>query len=248
MEIIQRIGDEMVSSENYFPMPNTPQYTQRFGEGGFSLGQTGGGGSGFLGFLEASQPIAAIGGSLLQAALTPTGQRQFTRFTAADDADFAKGRVASKRAADAYAKDIRKMGAQRMNALRKDLDIQLQEAKKVGRQIGRDISSGFDAQANAANQRMLSSGLSNTTVASGMNALVNRERGNALSRFAGQQASYISGILGQRASALAAERNFLDSQLSPIMGSDFSLRNMRAQRMGMSGTTSQEGYGSALGL
>ena len=238
----------MVSSENYFPMPNTPQYTQRFGEGGFSLGQSAGGGSGVLGFMSAMGPLAELGGSLLQAAITPTGQRQFTRFTAEDDADFTRGRVASKRAADAYAKDLRKMGAQRMNALRKDLDLQLQEAKQVGRQIGRDIASGFDAQAGAANQRMLSSGLSNTTVSAGMNALVNRERGNALSRFAGQQASYISGILGQRASALAAERNFLDSQLSPIIGSDFALRNMRAQRMGTSGTTSQEGYGSALGL
>lgn len=238
----------MVSSENYFPLPGSPQYTQRFGQQGFSLGQTASGGTGLLGFLQASEPLAALGGSFLQAAFTPTSQRTFTRFTAQDDADFLRGRVSSRRAAEDYAKDIRKMGAQRMTALRKDLDLQLQEAKQVGRQVGRDIASGFDAQAGAVNQRLLSSGLSNTTVSAGMNALVNRERGNALSRFAGQQASYISGILGQRASALAAERNFLDSQLSPIMGSDFALRNMRAQRMGMSGTTSQEGYGSALGL
>jgi len=186
----------------------------------------------FADFGEGIAPFTALAGDIFGLMARPSEQTRFTRFTEEDRAAMEGGARMTESAGRDYIKSLRSMGAQRMSALRSDLDLQLSEAGKVGQQIARDINKSYDAQLGATGQRMISSGLSNTTVASGMDSLVNRERSNALSRFAGSQAQYISSILGQRAAALAAERNFLDTQVAGIEAVPFQIRAAYAQRQG----------------
>lgn len=121
------------------------------------------------------------------------------------------------------------LGAQRYSALESDLNRQMEEARKIGRNTFSEINRSYDALGGRTNQGLVSSGLFNSTVASGARALVNRERSRALSNAGSQQASLLTGLLGQRASMLAGERASLDNTLANSYLADFNLRNQMAR-------------------
>ena len=96
------------------------------------------------------------------------------------------------------------INAQRMQDFRQGTEDQLAAVRGLERQAAQDINRSYDAMSNRAAGQAIGSGLGNTTVAPGMRALVERERGAALSRNANAQAALLSGILGQRAAGLDA--------------------------------------------
>jgi hypothetical protein len=228
MEIIQRIGDEMVA-ENLMD------------SAGYQLGATSpsGGGSGFFGKIiggarsaaQSLSPWADLIGTGLQVLTYNPDSKSYVDFDATARRNFKEGTRLSDAASKSLRDSLSRMGAQRYQALVSDYDQQLAEARKIGSQTMRDISQSYDAQAGRVGQGLISSGLYNTTVAPGLNALVNRERSAALSRAGSQQASLMTGLLGQRASALAGERSALDAALSGILGQDYSIRATLAQRL-----------------
>jgi hypothetical protein len=194
---------------------------------------------------EALNPWDSIVSSGIQLLTSNPNQMTFTDFDARSRRNFEQGTALSDRASEDIRSQLAAMGAQRYRALEADYDRQLQSARDIGDQAIRDISSSYDAKMGGARQGLVSSGLFNTTVAPGVGALVNRERANAISRARSQQAAMFTGLLGQRASALAGERTALDSALSGILGQDYAIRNMLAQRLATP-TQRTEGYGSIL--
>jgi len=124
---------------------------------------------------------------------------------------------------------MRSLGSQRYSALEADLNSQLQEARNIGKDTFSEINRSYNALGGKTNQGLVSSGLFNSTVASGARSLVNRERARSLSSAGSQQASLLTGLLGQRASMLAGERASLDNSLSNSYLADFNLRNQMAR-------------------
>ena len=200
------------------------------GGGGGGAGSAVDAGKKLFGIFSGSD-IASMAGTAAQMLFTPTESTSYKKFDAGARQRFNEGTKIQGAAAKKYMDQLRSMGAQRYQALQSDLDDQLFAARQVGQRVFEDINASYDAQQGAANQSLISSGLYNSTVAPGMRAMVNRERGNALQRAGGQQAQYISGILGQRAAALAAERAGLDSALSGVLGDTYGLRAGLAQQL-----------------
>lgn len=124
---------------------------------------------------------------------------------------------------------MRQLGAQRYSALESDLNNQMREARNIGMNTFNEINKSYDALGGRTNQGLVSSGLFNSTVASGARSMVNRERARSLANAGSQQASLLTGLLGQRASMLAGERASLDNSLANSYLADFNLRNQMAK-------------------
>lgn len=180
------------------------------------------------------EPLAAginLLGTAIAAGFQPTRSDSFVDFDARTKRQFKEGSDISRAAADKYSDYISRLGAQRYAALDRDYMGMIEEARKIGALTASDINRSFNAQLGAAGQRMISSGLANTTVAPGVSALVNRERANALSRAGSEQARLMTGLLGQRASALYGARMATDAELLGLEGREYGIANMLAQRL-----------------
>lgn len=198
-----------------------PAYTPMFSSGGGRSDSDGGGGGG--GLLGAN-PYMAFAGDVLKILTAKPEERTSVDFSKKARQNFTAGTRISDEASEKIRRSLEAMGAQRYQALQQDLDAQIGEARNIGLMNVRDINAAYNAQQGKANQGLISSGLFNTTVAPGMRAMVERERANSLTRARGQQAQLMTGLLGQRASALAQERSALDSALANILGSDYQIR------------------------
>lgn len=236
------IPSEYQSSDPYFPyvldsstMPaNLP--AQR-GQG--VMGKMGG----IFKTLLGNDPVTAglnIAGTAIIAGMQPRRSDSFVDFDARSRSNFDQGTGISDKASRKYRQQISRLGAQRYQALERDYNNMLSEARNIGSLVSQDINQSFNAQLGAANQRMLSSGLANTTAAPGVSALINRERANALSRAGSQQSQLLTGLLGQRAAGLARERSVTDAALLGVRGQDYSIRNMLAQRLATPTQTTQK--------
>jgi hypothetical protein len=222
----------MVSEQNYFPMPSTTG--SGASSGGEGSSSSGSGLSGIFKTLLGNDPVSAglkLAGTAIVAGMQPTQTDTFVDFDARSRANFQRGTKLSDAASRKYRQNISRLGAQRYQALERDYNDMLLEARNIGSLVSQDINRSFNAQLGAANQRMLSSGLASTTAAPGVAALINRERANALSRAGSQQSQLLTGLLGQRAAGLSRERAVTDAALLGVRGQDYAIRNMLAQRL-----------------
>lgn len=193
--------------------------------------------------LLGNDPVSAglqLAGTAIVAGMQPTRTDTFVDFDARSRANFEAGTKRSDAASRKYRQNISRLGAQRYQALERDYNDMLSEARNIGSLVSQDINRSFNAQLGAANQRMLSSGLASTTAAPGVAALINRERANALSRAGSQQSQLLTGLLGQRAAGLARERAVTDAALLGVRGQDYAIRNMLAQRLATPTQTSKQ--------
>lgn len=162
-------------------------------------------------------------------------QKRFTDATGISDA-----------AQTLFRQRIQEIMPQRIAALRQDLDNQLSQANQSFRGVYDQINKSFDASANRGRQGMVSSGLFNTTVTSGMEALNNRERSRALTAAGNQQASLLTGLLGQRAQQLFGAGSSMDNALLNSYGTDASLRSGFAQQLAVPTQKPGESFFSSL--
>lgn len=116
------------------------------------------------------------------------------------------GYMRSLQEADQYAQNINErlgqMSQQRAAGLEESIGRQLSAVEGVGAQSASDINARYDAMSARQANNMAQSGFGNTTAVPGVQALVERERSNALRRNADSQALLLNNILGQRTSAM----------------------------------------------
>jgi hypothetical protein len=96
------------------------------------------------------------------------------------------------------------LNAQRLASLDQNIGRQISAVQNVGNQARADVGSRYNAMQGRTGQQLGASGLYNSTVAPGMRALVERERGAAMNRVNEQQSAMLSNIYGNRAQSLDA--------------------------------------------
>ncbi|KAA1261608.1 hypothetical protein LF1_41590 [Rubripirellula obstinata] len=194
---------------------------------------------------------SAFNGSLF--GTTGTQSRNGTtsrRFDASQLGLFNKQLGVADQASAKYANFLRGLSGQRTGALRADLDRQLDAVQGYRQQEIADTNRRYDSRQGNVGQSLANRGLYNSSVAPGMNALVERERNSALGQARSRQQQYMGGIMGQRAQLLDnANVNSLN-QLAQLGGQDYQLRTLLPQNIARStvGTTTNQTTNKTGGL
>lgn len=135
---------------------------------------------------------------------------------------------------------IRQLGGQRSAALQGNLDEQIASVRGMGGQALSDINRRYNSAQGGVGQNLANRGLYNSTVAPGMQALVNRERNSALGQENDRQRQYFGGLLGQRASMLDQALASQNAALAQVGSQDYGLRTLLPQAIASSRVTSQQ--------
>jgi hypothetical protein len=135
---------------------------------------------------------------------------------------------------------IRALGGQRQQELSGNIDQQLAEIRGMGAQENRDINQRYNSQRGNVGQGLASRGLYNSTVAPGMNALVERDRNAALGQADARQRQYLGGVLGQRAQMLDNVSASQNQGLTQVGMQDYGLRTLIPQQIASSRVSNQK--------
>ena len=178
-----------------------------------------------------SLAIGSLGAGVFGAGIQRDQQVRNVVFDDAARQRFAEASGISDAAQKLLRQNIRDIIPQRIAALRSNLDAQLGQARQSFSGVFDQINRSYDAAGNRARQNAVSSGLANTTVSAGMQALNNRERSRALTAAGNQQASLLSNLMGQRAQSLFRAGSAMDNALLNSYNTDASLRSGLAQQL-----------------
>lgn len=189
-----------------------------------------------------SLAIGSLGAGVFGAGIQRDQQVRDIVFDDAARARFKEAAGISDAAQSKFRQKILDIMPQRLASLRSDLDSQLGQARQSFKGVFDQINRSYDAAGNRSRQNAISSGLANTTVSAGMQALVNRERSRSLISAGNQQAGLLSNLLGQRAQSLYSAGSAIDNSLLGSYGRDASLRSGLAQRLAVPSSKPGESF------
>jgi hypothetical protein len=150
----------------------------------------------------------------------------------------------SDTASQALRNQILGLTNQRRSNLSSALQRQSNVVQGLNNQEMANINTRYNSQQGAVRQDLVSRGLNNSTIAPGMQALVERERNRALGDSNARQSSLLGNIYGQQAQSLdnvdAGQMNLL----SQLGFQDYGLRALLPQAIASSRTSQSSTQGT----
>jgi hypothetical protein len=161
-----------------------------------------------------------------------------TRFDESSIPLFNQQMAATNQAAQQYQGQLQSLFGDRIGALQNDLAAQRNAVSGFGDQEIADINRAYGARAGAVNQSLVSRGLSNSTIAPGMQALNLREQNQALGQARSRQQQYLGSLFGQQAAMMDTARAQQAGALASVGNQQFQLQTLLPTRIATNSVSS----------